>query len=325
MTVYHFADLALWSTLALPELRRHPPARSAATDIVFSVEGDLEKPRNEENWVHSRDPTTDQVVLSIATTATGFVLRFPGLADFEISARGDRIEAWPKAGISQPTIRHLLLDQVLPRVIAHRGRMVLHASAVAIGDSAIAFAGESGCGKSTLAASFDATGFEALADDAVIVTVGAGESSVQALYPGLRLWPSSVAALGRERDDISPMAQYSTKGRLPPAQRSASAARHLAALFLLTPASEILESTPVLATQTSARDTCMEIIRSTFHLDVADPERAAQLLDSVAELVTGVPVRTLSIPHDYSRLPEVHDVVLQSVAECGAASPVGGP
>src|SRR5262249_8950886 len=52
------------------------------------------------------------------------------------------------------TAHHLLLDQVLPLVLSHTGRLVLHASALDLEGRGVAFVGSGGVGKSTLAASF---------------------------------------------------------------------------------------------------------------------------------------------------------------------------
>jgi hypothetical protein len=104
---------------------------------------------------------------------TGYLLRFPGLADF--ASTGLEVTAWPAPGISGQTVEHLYLNQVLPLALSMQGKLVFHASAVEIGDGAIAFMGESGKGKSTLAASFATSGYRFLTDDGLIVEAGNDE------------------------------------------------------------------------------------------------------------------------------------------------------
>ena len=74
---------------------------------------------------------------------SAYLLRFPGLADFEISADGLAVRCRPTPETSDATSRHLYLNQVLPLVLGRLGKMVFHASAVEIAGSALAFVAES--------------------------------------------------------------------------------------------------------------------------------------------------------------------------------------
>ena len=77
----------------------------------------------------------------------GYLLRFPGLADFEVSANGLEVTCFPAPDVSEATSQHLYLNQVLPLVLSKQGHRVFHASAVEIGAGAVVFAAESGRGK----------------------------------------------------------------------------------------------------------------------------------------------------------------------------------
>lgn len=65
----------------------------------------------------------------------------------------------------------LLSGTVLALFLTLRRELVLHASAVAIGDQALAFVGHSGRGKSTMAALGISWGARAIADDVLVVDV----------------------------------------------------------------------------------------------------------------------------------------------------------
>jgi len=112
-----------------------------------------------------------------------------GMAIDDCGELGLRIES-PQAGAHQisrdgRTVRsspgeppawrwqRLLVGQVLPLVAALRGLEVLHASAVAHGGVAFAFAGNSGAGKSTLAAHLALRGHPMVTDDVLAISVGA--------------------------------------------------------------------------------------------------------------------------------------------------------
>ena len=47
-------------------------------------------------------------------TAAGYLLRFPDLADFTVSPDGREVSVYPARGVSDQTIEHLYLNQVLP-------------------------------------------------------------------------------------------------------------------------------------------------------------------------------------------------------------------
>jgi hypothetical protein len=79
-------------------------------------------------------------------TGAGYLLRFPGYADFEISKDGHDVAGWAVDGVSEATIDHLYQNQVLPLALSKSGRVVLHASAIEAGGQAIAFVGASGRG-----------------------------------------------------------------------------------------------------------------------------------------------------------------------------------
>ena len=76
-------------------------------------------------------------------TDLGYLIRFPGFADFQVSAGGLKVSCSPAPDVSEATTQHLYLNQVLPLVLSNKGKLVFHASAVEVSDSAVAFVGES--------------------------------------------------------------------------------------------------------------------------------------------------------------------------------------
>ena len=80
--------------------------------------------------------------------------------------------------------QRMLVGQVLPLVAALRGLHVIHASAVALGDHAIAMTGPPGAGKSTLAVEFALRGHSLLAEDVLGLRLD-GESVIA--EPGVSL------------------------------------------------------------------------------------------------------------------------------------------
>jgi hypothetical protein len=83
---------------------------------------------------------------------------------------------------------------VLGYVQRLRGVTCLHASAVNIEGTAVAFAGQVGAGKSTLAAEFVRRGFPLVSEDVVPLQPASDAILVQPGHPNVGLWPDSVAA-----------------------------------------------------------------------------------------------------------------------------------
>jgi len=165
------------------------------------------------NWFMNWTFPEGERWLSCAKTKDGYLLRFNALADFSINKKGTEILCMPKPGISEDTIQHLLLDQVIPLVINLRGGEALHASAILTPFGVVAFAGPAGSGKSTIAGSLLKEGYPLVSDDCLTLLEKSQDIYTIPAYPGLRLWDNAKAYLFREYRDKS-VAHYTSKLRL---------------------------------------------------------------------------------------------------------------
>ena len=167
---YKLHGVTVASELALAGVRRSAARGRAAIHIsvvrsAVPVDEDIE-------FFHSWriKGTRGRPWLSIGRRAGGYLLRFPDLADFDVSAAGDRIACRPSARLAGSTLQHLLLDQVLPLALSRSGRLVLHASAVHVPRlGCVAIVGPTGSGKSTLAAALGLRGCSVVTDDCLVV------------------------------------------------------------------------------------------------------------------------------------------------------------
>ena len=124
-----------------------------------------------------------------------FRLRYCDDTEFIIDRSGSYVWAtWPDNLTLEDTATYLL-GPVFGFVLRLRGVTCLHASAVAVGEQAVAFVGEAGAGKSTTAAAFAKLGYSVLSDDIVALADRGDTFLVQPAYPRLRLWPESVNVL----------------------------------------------------------------------------------------------------------------------------------
>ena len=121
--------------------------------------------------------------------------RYADETEFVIDKAGSEVwAAWREPLTLEDTTTYLL-GPVMGFVMLLRGVVCLHASAVAIGDEAIALLGPAGSGKSTTAAAFAERGYSVLAEDVVTLDDRGDHFLVRPGYPCIRLWPAAVKAL----------------------------------------------------------------------------------------------------------------------------------
>jgi hypothetical protein len=241
----------------------------------------------------------------------GFLARFPGLADFRVSDGGGSVEALPVPGVSDDTVQHLYLNQIVPLIYSQQSQLVLHGSAVEIGDASVAFLGPSGRGKSTLAAIFVAAGQRFLTDDGMVLSTEGGQIRVRPSHPSIRLWSDSRLAVLPDQLDLAPAIDYSPKARLIASGRDSYCPdpRPLRACYVLEHGGvDRVRITPV-----SSRDAMIEMARNCFLLDVdqrtALQRHYAQLLDVAGR----VPFFHLDFPRRFEQTTSLRDAITEHV------------
>jgi hypothetical protein len=252
------------------------------------------------------------VSLSCARDGDVYRLLVPGCAAFRIERDARTILCRPLPGIPLSTLRHLLIDQVLPRALTHRGRLVIHAAGCVTPWGAVGFLGDSGSGKSTLSAAMARVGHPLLGDDGLSIGRGAGGGfAAIGTYPGLRLLEGPMARLLAPGAGTAAVAHYTSKRRVDSRAESlplVDGPRRLSALYRL-------ETGPATAiAPLPRREAFLEILRGSFLLHHDDPGRSSELFSMVGAVADAVPVRTLSYPREYGWLDEVCRAVVADAA-----------
>lgn len=314
MPAYRVANSIFSSTIAFPGLPLQPAEQA---QWAFRVRRARPQPCEEPAWYHCWQDTNQQVWLSLGRHSAGYLLRFHDLADFVLSADGTRIDCYPERATPLETIRHLLLDQVLPLLLSRMGHWAVHASAFATPAGAVALVGPSGHGKSTLAASFALHGYPVLTDDCLLLEERGAELVAIPSYPGVRLWGDSVEMLFAPTTAVAEVAHYTDKKRLSlrehPGHFSAEHHRLRRMYFLAEPASHDPPA-PITITRMTPREAFMELVSASFKLGVDDPgvlAREFQLFERIATLPL---FYRLAHPHDYAQLPAVRAAILEHLS-----------
>ncbi|MEO5679881.1 MAG: hypothetical protein ABIS47_09440 [Acidimicrobiales bacterium] len=238
------------------------------------------------------------------------------MADFLLSDGGRHIEVRACEGAAASTVRHLLIDHVLPTALSGRGELVLHASGVALPGGAVLFVGTSGAGKSTLAAVLAGRGWPVVCDDgARLIDDGDGVGVVVVpSYPGLRLWPDGVATLLGPVDDLAEVAGGSTKRRWVPHDGPVSPVR-VACICVLDDGTGAPTAAPM-----SAREGLVALVDNSYRLPGTDPVHVQAQFARAAHVAETVPTFQLCYPYDFDDRQRVADLAESLVASVAGTS-----
>ena len=250
------------------------------------------------------------MVLSLAQVGSRYWLRFPDLADFLLQPDLRHILVAQNAAADDNTLEHLLVDQVLPRYLAHCAQLLVHASAVTISGRHALFIGPSGWGKSTLAGLLQQCGHTVHSDDCVQIHTTNGRHVALPTYPSLRLFSDSLEALYPDEQDTSPVSSYSEKLRVPfslPA--GAQHAPPVDALYLLGNPADGGETVQICPS--SPAQTCQALIGHSFRLDLSDRNGNAAHFARCAAVVNAVPAFRLDYPRDFSQSSALVEAITQ--------------
>jgi hypothetical protein len=244
------------------------------------------------------------------------VLRFPELLDFYLWT--GRIACH----LLEPRYHFLIELRLLGPVLAYwlesRGVPALHASAVAVKGRTAAFLSTHGAGKTGLAAALMQAGCELLTDDLLPIEEQHGTFLGRPGYPQMRMWPDEAFHFLGDCEEL-PLVHPELSKRRVPVGPDGFGTFHDAPLplaCLYVPERRPDRNASVEIRAVSRLEALIELVRHSFSPYLVEaaglqPSR----FDFFARLVREVPVRRLSYPSGFDRLPEVADAVLRDL-EC---------
>ena len=313
---YRVYGLTIESDTCFPELSRlEKPTDRMATEVRVRLDARRRSTPPFSKILQTTTLPDGTPWLTTAKVEDGYLLRYIGMADFTLDSAGSVLTCCRvERGVSADTVRHLVLDQVFPMVLNRRGREALHATAIVTPKGVCAFSGPAGSGKSTLAASFFLAGFGALGDDCLALEEQNGSIRVLPGYPGMRLWQDAIAALSAEPGVTTPVANYTSKRRALESLSAKNFPREPIRLHRIYRVGRPKDGEPEISSPVieplGPRDAFIELVSSSFPLDLFDPEMLTRHFRLMEKVAATVPVRRLKVPNDLSALGAVRKAVL---------------
>lgn len=233
-----------------------------------------------------------------------------------VDAAGSRVWAtWADGATIEDTATYLL-GPILGFVLRLRGVTCLHASAVAVGDQAIALLGPAGAGKSSMAAAFARLGKPVLTDDvAALQSLGDG-FSVQPAYPRVRLWPDSTISQFGSEDALPRIVPNWDKRYLDlngPGYRFQREPLPLAAIYYLderSPRPDMPKLEPL-----ARKPALMLLVANTYASYLMDKSKRAREFELLGQLIQCTPLRRVTPSANSARIGEVCELILDDVRQ----------
>ena len=304
---YSIFNYIVESNIPLPELQEN----SSAPPTIFFNSLQDSPPDIAIKWIHHWKLPNGNTSISVGKEKESYWLRFPGISDFKLQPDNNHISSYSNTKIPNHTISHLLLDQVIPRLLSHNGDLIIHASCVQIDDNGVLFCGNSGWGKSTLAAFFYSEGHPLLTDDCILLRTKKSDMLGTPSYHGIRLLNDSLAQLPNLPETLTDVCHYSQKKRLSLPEEKRVQTLPISAIFMLRDPK--LPPNDFTTTDNIPRSKAIiELIKHCFPLDITDRNKTSQQLTSLAGLIKKYKTRFLKLnsPRRMESLPDIMKAII---------------
>ena len=294
---YRIFDAVLESDIALPELM---PSTASRVQIRAELRSRRRADTSARGW-HTED---QHGWPEVSRRFDQVRIRFARGVDFFVNDEGTLVTAAAPPRFPPATLRHLLIDQVIPMVLSARGRLIVHGSAVRTPWGGVLLVGASGVGKSTLAVALAQSGWKLLSDDYVRVQLRRTGPHAVAAYAGARLWPDVLPNLSHPTG-LPRVSHYTAKRRL---RRDAlsgqvAIAAPLRRIYLLE------RGRTVGVSAMTPRETLVTLLSHIVRLDVGAAASERRRLDLLAALCGTVQSRRLKYPRDLRQTGRVQAAI----------------
>lgn len=224
-------------------------------------------------------------------------------------ADGQLIALSPNPEVSEDVLRLHILGSAMGILLYQRGLLPIHASAVQVGDHAVAFMGMWGAGKSTMAAAMHVQGYPLLTDDIVAISLNGPSPTIAAGFPQMKLWPDTVTIFGDEPTALAPVLPDEEKRKKTLTDAASPQKLPLRSIYLLEDGpSPQIEQLP-------AKMAFFELLTNwygaRFGADFLNNMERKELFSQTSQLVQRIPLFALIRPNALEQLPALVQMIAQ--------------
>ncbi|HWT88551.1 MAG TPA: hypothetical protein VN454_07085 [Candidatus Angelobacter sp.] len=313
-TVY---GLSLRSDVEIPGLREaHLEPSSAPVVLTSQSKPDWARMAAQmpAQLVHSLPaaPECDDPAFLVREIGGGafYFLSYGDGTEFVVDAKGERVWGNCPLPLTIEDLATYFLGPVMGFVLRRQGITPLHASAVCLGDVAVAISGGAGAGKSTTAAALVLRGAPAICEDIAAIAENRGQFFVQPGYPRVCLWPDAVEKLLGDKEALPNLTPTWDKRYLAldgGRARFAEKKLPLGAVYLL--GERAMDERAPRIENISPREALLELVQNTYMNALLTKEQRAAEFELLSRLVNRVPCKRL-IPHrDATRLGKLCELM----------------
>jgi hypothetical protein len=240
-------------------------------------------------------------------------VRWDDVGEALISRNGRSIACRPFPQTDPESFYVYLLGQALSFALVKGSFEPLHATAVAVGDQAIAFLGDCGFGKSTLAAAFLQAGHRLLTDDLLLL-----ETTPRGIlaHPGparIKLFPKVARHFLADGSRGVPLNPRTQKQIIPLNERQVCIkTMTVGAIYVLAPPNKANDNSVRVASLTE-REAFFSFLGNTFNRAVVDADRLRRQFNAAQALANIMTVGRLSYPRSLDHLRLVREAILSDL------------
>jgi energy-coupling factor transporter ATP-binding protein EcfA2 len=303
LTIYDLYNTSIAADFSIPELA----SRDEGSASIHIFHSSVETPPVDCEWVFHwySDDEQSHLAASLGIERGFFRLRYPEVGDYLIDEDLSIVRCEPQQGAEDTAVRHYLIDHVIPRVMAQRGSLILHASAVQLSNGrGVAFLGRSGAGKSTLAAAFASRGHQHVADDGLLLTIEAGRLYGIPSYAGARVLPDTAEQFGL--NELGKVKCSTGKQRLQFDGKLSESKFEVSDIYILDSHDAEEDSEHISAKELKGAEAVISLIRRSFQLHVNDQASTSTLFSNALDAIA-CPVRIfeLAYPREFEAIGAV--------------------
>ena len=219
-----------------------------------------------------------------------------------------KITIEPSDDVDDNILREVLLGPVFAVLLYQRGNLVLHASAVNVEGSAIAFLGYAGYGKSTLSLKMYEKGHSLITDD--ILRVILDDNHLPVVYPSFPMIKLESDVLSGNRENLKIMKKDSHLDKkyyfLP--KNFSTAPIPLKTAYVLK------RSDKVGIEELDLQNALRELLPHSYCLKLFQDEEKFLNLVQCANLIEKIPVKVLNTGKSLEDLSEVIDIIEKDIS-----------